>query len=151
MTGRFGHTRTVKKPLVVTAGAYSANEVVGGLLEFEVGTGGGGGIVQRVTLTDSDNEKTAMKLYLFDELPTTIADNATFAPTIGDLKNLVDIITIAAADYVTLNGEAVAIKRDLNVSYAIGGYKLYAYLVCDATPTYTATTDLQLAVTAWLD
>lgn len=156
----YNKTRIVQKivPLQI-AGAYTANDVVGGLLSFPVHSAGGGGVIRRLVIADDDNEKAALDLYLFGDgaygiapaAPAAIIDADAFAPVIGDLKKLLDIIHIAAADYVTINNNAYAIKNDLSIDYALNGENIYGYLVCLATPTYTAVTDLTLELTVWQD
>src|SRR5574343_384011 len=99
---------------VITAGAYSANDVVGGLLTFQLapeapaGVNPASGFVRVVTISDDDNEKAALELHLFREAPTVIADNAAFAPTFADLKKRVGSVVIAAGDYVTINSNGHA-------------------------------------------
>jgi hypothetical protein len=88
-----------------------------------------------------------LTLYVFNAAPTTIADDAAFAPAIADLKKLVAKVEIAADDYTSISdgtaNNAYALKQDLNEVYkADGKGNLYAYLVATATPTYAAATDL---------
>lgn len=140
----------VKEPTVtptVTAGAYSAADVVGGLLTFSGAFGPSGvGILNRVRVVDDANQKAVLTLYLFNDAPSTIADNAAFAPVVADLKKLVAKVAIAADDYTELNSNAVALIDDINDTVLDAGGKgaLYGYLVCTATPTYAATTDVQV-------
>lgn len=135
----------------ITAGAYSANDVVGGLLEFAIPRNGAG-FIRGLIITDDDNEKAACKLHLFVSKPTTFADNAAFAPTINDLVNRAAVIAVAAADYTTINGNAQAIvSTNTSLDFVFSNQPMiYGYLVCDATPTYTATTDLWITLLAYL-
>lgn len=130
----------------ITAGAYSAGDVVGGRLSFNLQAASGVWLLKSVRIADDDNEKAACKLYLFNSAPTSIADNAAFAPAIADLQALVAIVTIASADFSTINGNAVALKESLASVFTVPGGVLYGYLVCDATPTYAATTDLAITL-----
>lgn len=132
----------------ITAGAYSAGDVVGGLLTFTLQSGSGVFLLKSVRIVDDDNEKAASHLYLFNSEPTTIADNGAFAPTVADLKKMVANIAIAAADFSTLNSNAVALIEDLTAMFKSDTGKVYGYLVCDATPTYTAVTDLSIKLAA---
>lgn len=149
-------TREVKITPAITAGAYGAGDVVGGLLTLEPLVnqmpGKAGGVIRRIMIADDDNEKAAMKLYIFngDAAPTSIADNAAFAPVIADLKNLLEIVSFSAGDYTTLNGNAWA-KQQVTIDFYASSGKLYVYVVCDATPTYTAATDLTFTFEIWLD
>ena len=140
------------------SGAYTANDVVGGLITINVANAGGGGIIRWAALVDDDNEKAAMSLYLFNSSPTAFLDDAAFAPVVADLKKMIGKISFAVAGYETINGNAINIVRgtdgsgiDLNNDFTTSDGNLYAYLVCVATPTYTAVTDLTLLLGLWLD
>lgn len=130
----------------ITAGAYSAGDVVGGLLTFDVSGAPEGSLLTRALLVDDDNEKPELTLYLFNASPTSFADNAAFAPVVADLKKLITKVTFATTDYVTVNSNAYALKEDLNDLIPANTGSIYGYLVCTATPTYTATTDIWLAL-----
>lgn len=135
----------------VTAGAYSANDVVGGLLEFPIPKNSSG-FVRGVAISADDGETMACKLHLFVSAPTAFADNAAFAPTFNDLKNRFAQIAIAAADYATVNGNTQAIvSTNTSLDFEVQSQPMvYGYLVCDATPTFSATTDLAISVTFYL-
>lgn len=134
--------------LVVDTAAYTASDVVGGLLTFDLtGLSQNGGILNSVLLTDAANQSEPYYLYLFNELPSTIADQAAFAPTIADLKKVFAIVNIAAADYLTPNSLGIALKEDINNVFVTANNRIYGYLVANAsTPDYTATTDLGLTL-----
>lgn len=141
----------------VTAGAYGAGDVVGGLLEFPVDGTKDSGLIVRVQIVDAGNVKAACKLYLFSEKPNVIADNAAFAPTRAALEAMLGPIAIAAADYVTLNSIAQASApttpdSNLAIPFKLGyAGTLYGYLVCDATPTYIAVDNLTVRIIGLLD
>lgn len=139
--------KTVTPTLVVTLAAYSIGDVVGGLITIPAGNSTGGGIVRQVLITDAANQKEPFTLYLFDALPTTIANDAAFAPVIADLNKIAATMAIAALDYVEVNSLAYAIKSpDLEFSLADGA-NLYAYLVAGDTPDYAAAGNLTLKFT----
>ena len=158
-----GDTQLFTVAPTITAGAYSAGDVVGGLLSFgaiaatgQTTFGGpnrvGEGTVRRLKIVDDGNVKAALKLWLFNAAPTTFADNVAFAPTIDDLKKVVTVISIAATDYTTVNGNAIGLVENLGRSLKIPtDAPLYGYLVTDATPTYAAVTDLTIELTVWMD
>lgn len=147
MSGVVNRTKTVEVTLTIGTDAYTAGDVVGGLIALDVIGVGNGGVVRRVMLVDDDNEKAAFKLHLFDAAPTTIADDAAYAPSVSDLKKQVGTVSISS--YTTYNGNAIAIVEGVDIDYSIDNF-LYGYLVCDGTPTYTAATDLTLRMTVWL-
>lgn len=134
--------------LVVDTAAYSDGDVVGGLLTFTLtGLRQNGGMLNGLLLTDAANQSEPYRLYLFHELPSTIADQAAFAPTIADLKKLFAVVTIAAADYLTPNSLGVVIKEDINNIFVTTNNKLYGYLVANgSTPDYAAGTNLSLTL-----
>ena len=153
MSGIFNKTMTVNAGLVCDTNAYASGDVVGGMLSFTVRSAGGGGVIRRAMLVDDDNAGKILTLYFFDALPSTIADNAAFAPTVADLKKMIGSVSIVAADYVTLNSNKIVIKDgdDLNIDYNITGEKVYAYLVAGESVTYLAAASLDLRVTFWQD
>lgn len=160
MARQYNHTATIDIALTVDTDAYTANDVVGGLITIAVPKSRGG-TIRRVNLVDADNEDAAFTLHFFDQLPSTIADDAAFAPTIADLKKRIGVVTIVAGNYRTDNSLSTADIHDVNYDYdaTVGltlseqsaSGKIYAYLVATATPTYTATTDLTLRVTIWTE
>lgn len=138
-------------PTLQIAGAYDAGDVMGGLLTFALQSAGGGGILQSLAIIDDDDEKADVTLYLFDDVPSTILDDAAFAPTLADLKKIVYVKNVASASYSTLNSNAFYFLGGIEIGYRITKGNLYGYLVCTATPTYTAATDLTLRLTVRAD
>ena len=135
----------------ITAGAYSAKDVIGGLLTFVfANTRGADGIVRSVRIADRDDEKAAVKLWLFAEQPITIADNAAFAPTDNDISKCIGVLAFAAADYTTASGNAFVAKHEQGLDFTDTNGTIWGYLVADATPTYGTTTDLTITITTYL-
>lgn len=148
--------RTTLKPstagIVVTAGAYTDVDVVGGTIIFDVHSAGGGGIISDIYLTDAANQAKAYKLYLFDNLPTAIADNDAWDTgiDIDDLYNQIAEIDLTVGHYLdAINSLRWAhipnVDQKFATPAATPGY-LYMYLVCVAGPTFTATTDVQMSM-----
>lgn len=142
---------TSEVALTVTLDAYTANDVVGGLITFEVGSAGGGGTVRWVRLVDDHNQSEPYVLYLFNAAPTVIANDAAFAPAVADLNKLVGRVVIAATDYSTINSNGWAMVDELALDYTADGGALYGYLVATDTPDYNAATDLTIALHVWAD
>lgn len=144
-----GFTKTIKDTTAVSTSAYTAGDAVGakrtltGALRLSNGTA----ILESITLLDRSNQKAGMELFIFDSDPSaaTITDNAAFVFSTDDLKVLARI-TIAATDYVTMDSKAIAQIKGLGVALtgANSNTSLYAALVTTGTPTYAATTDIQL-------
>lgn len=139
--------RTVDVALTVTLAAYTAGDVVGGLLTIPATHAAGGGTLRQVSITDAANQKEPYTLYLFDAAPTTIANDAAFAPDIADLKKIAGTVAIAALDYTTVNSLAYAVKTGVDIEFAAPTGNLYAYLVAGDTPDYAAAGDLAMRFT----
>ena len=153
----YGQQKTITTALTVGTDAYTANDVVGGLITFDVANSAGSGLIRWASVVDDDAEDAELALYLFDAVPTTIADDAAFAPTVADLKKYIGKILFEAADYEDINSNGVAmlghgVSTDfLNIDFKTDTGNIYGYLVCTGTPTYTAATDLTIRVGFWLD
>lgn len=137
----------------ITAGAYSAGDVVGGVMEFARLLGDHRrGVLKTVTVIDLGDQKAALTLLLFNAEPAGVAaDNAAFALSAADAAKLVGKVNVAADDYETVGGEAVAV---LDVADVVEGYAganardavsvgtVWGVLVTTGTPTYASTSDL---------
>lgn len=138
----------------ITAGAYSAGDVVGGLLTFTFATGYRqcAGFIRSIRLSDDDNEGAALKLHLFLSQPASIADNAAFAPSFADLCKRFAVVAIGTADYATINSnkQAIIYPSSLALDFQTDTQSLYGYLVTDGGPTYASTSDLVIALTAMI-
>lgn len=149
MTTDLGRHRTLDLTPTVTAGAYTANDVIGGLLTLPMERVSG--LIEDVVVIDDANQSAAIDLYFFDEAPTAIADNAAFAPTIADLQKLIGVVSVAGGDYTTVNSNAYATKA-LDVGFeSKQAFNIYVYAVVTGTPTFAATTDLTLRFKVNLD
>jgi hypothetical protein len=136
----------------ITTSAYSANDIVGGLMTFSVASPSNGGILNSVKITDADNEGAAFDLYIFNDVPTTIANGDAAQLLIADLDKLVTKIEVAAADYEAVNSLKFAIKNEASeganaVYKADSKGNLYMYAVCTGTPTFAAATNLKFTLT----
>lgn len=145
-----GNTAIISPSLTITAGAYSANDVVGGeiTLTNAARVSGGSGVITDIVVLDDDNEKAALTIVLYDSDPAAnTADNGAFAWGSGDLARCIGKVNVAGADYETMGGNAVAHKTGLGIGFkASGSANLYMYLIATGTPTYAATSDLQVKV-----
>ncbi len=128
---------------VITAGAYSAADAVGGLLTFPnalIAPAFAGEIVGAV-LIDQAAQDAAMVLQLFHTTFTPTADNAAYAPSDVDIVNAIANIPFLAADYFggTLNTIAI---RSLSLPVDGVAGSLFGQLFTQGTPTYVAVDDL---------
>lgn len=148
-------TRTVSvqlQPSITASSAYVANNCVGGRLIFNNILGGQqSGVVQSITVACKTTQTTGYKLYLFTANPsnTTVSDKTAVTLNPLDLPNLVDVITLGAADS--------SLTATLNVADNIGRAvvspttNLYGILITTGTPTYVAISDLYVTVTVLQD
>lgn len=150
--GPFNRSREQLVPLTIGTGAYGAGDVVGGLITFDdLLEAGGGGTIRHVYVSDDSAQGTELKLYIFNDVPTTLADNAVFEPLIADLDKLVGIVTIESGNWITLNSNTWA-KVDPDISFESGAAnRLYGYLVTTPGDTWAAATDLKVKMVVWAD
>jgi len=132
----------------VTAGAYSANDVVGGLLTFAnaVRATGGHGMVHTLILTDLAVNAVDLNIWFYDTLPATIADNAAFDIPDAELPTLLGAIAIRSGNYLIATDNQTAMVLNTGFAYNCTATTLYAYIECVATPTYDSTADLTLTL-----
>ena len=134
----------------VTAGAYSAKDVVGGLLTFANAASKyrGSGIIRKVTVKNDAMVADVLWLNLFNQAPATIADNGAYDPTDAEMLTCIGSIPIVAADYILGTDNAIATKLvEFPFVLVAGGTSLFAYLSTVATPTYVAVTDVTVKLT----
>src|SRR3990167_1760785 len=131
----------------VTAGAYSANDVVGGTLTFlNIPPSG---TIRAVTLMDQAKQAGAYQLVLFDASPTAIADNAPYDIADDDVDAIIGAIHItdtAGADKFDFSDNKAYHRQNLAIPYKRAGTSvaIYGFLIALGTPTYAATTDVRL-------
>lgn len=139
---------TLSAAPTVTAGPYSANDVVGGLLTFAnaVRASGGHGKIHTIILTDLGVTANVLNLWLYDTAPAAIADNDAFDIPDAELPTLVGVVQIAAADYLVSTDNQAAMKLNVGLVFNCAATTLYGYLECVGTPTYASTTDITLTL-----
>jgi len=147
-----GEGLRISQTPTVTAGAYSANDAVGGLLTFAnaARVSAGSGIIKDVILIDDAGQDVALELWLFNQTFTNMSDNAAWAPSEADLRNLVAIISSGdgawrAAGTPSVNNIEVA------RAYNLTGTSLFGQLVTRGTPTFAATDDVTVIVQVMQD
>lgn len=128
----------------VTAGAYSANDVVGGLLTFK---GLRGGTLQSVTITDKAAQNVDYLLVLFDDTPTGISDNATFAIADADLPKIIRRIDLtAASERQAFTDNAIYALPGLDIPLRAQCAALSAFLITLGAPAYVSTSDITVVL-----
>jgi hypothetical protein len=127
----------------VTAGAYSANDVVGGRLEFQ---GFRVGTLQSITICDNAAQNVAYRIIFFESQPTDITDNATFDIADADLVKIVYQDELATGVRQAFTDNSYHFLYNLDVPMAAVGGNVWAFLITDGTPTYAATSDVTVTV-----
>lgn len=135
----------------ITLNAYTANDVVGGLMTFTFTEPTFDGAIRSVLVTDAANQSEGYTLYIFNELPSTIANDAPFAPVIADLKKIATTVTVAAGDYTSVNSLAWALlggheDAQMEIFVHSNTGKLYMYAEATSTPDYAAVDDLAFKI-----
>ncbi len=128
----------------VTAGAYSANDVVGGLLTF---TGLRVGTLQAISICDNAAQDVDYLLVFFESAPTDITDNATFDIADADLAKIIYRKALTSGTHrqaYTDNSEHSL--YGLDVPLIAAGVSISAFLITPGTPTYAATGDITVTL-----
>ena len=121
-----------------TAGAYTANDVVGGLITISLADERAvinGGILNQIIVTDSADQGADLTVVLFREAPVAIVDKDPYAPTLADSRKRFATFTVDTWTDRTSHQEA----EILNINRAIradGINALYMYVVAVSTPTF---------------
>lgn len=144
--------QVVEVPITVTLDAYTAGDVVGGLLTSDaIDQIYGGGYIAWARLIDGASQSEAYKMWCFYEAPTTIADSGAFTMLEADWAKWFTTIDIPAAAYDATGDESCAMVDGKDV--LTGEYQMFPvlasgalslYLVAVATPDYAAAADLTL-------
>jgi hypothetical protein len=150
-----GWVNSVEVTPTITAGAYHANDVIGTAMAFaDINrTNANGGVIQSFLIKDWANIKPALNVLIFSDNPSasTFTDNAAPLIHANDRAKLKRCFPIAASDWttITMSSGAVAV---IDLQGKMGGIvvpaakTLYVVLQCTGTPTYVATTDLNISV-----
>lgn len=138
----------------ITAGAYTAGDALGGLLNFidAARTAGGRGEIVKVTIVDDAKQSAPIDLVLFDQTFTATADNSPFDPSDADLQNCLGYVSVANTDYSEFNDNCAATKASglqMPFSYdlAAGVTSLFGQMVIRVGDTYAATDDITVKIT----
>lgn len=145
-----GHINSYRFNPTITAGAYSANDVIAGELTLTnaVRTSGGSAVLQSLTIHDKAAQGVAMHFYLFDAAPSAaLADNAAWAWTDGDEDKWLGTVYVASTDWVAAAGDSFVTKNNIGLAVsANGSQNLFLYIVTTGTPTYAGTLDLTFSL-----
>ena len=138
--------KSISQTPAVTAGAYSANDVVGDILTFTFAANSGkGGVIKDVIIIDDAGQDAVMELWLFNATFTAIADNDAWDISQADSRNLVAIISTSNGAWYATGTESVAMI-EASQRYDVTGTSLFGQLVTRGTPTFSATDDVTVII-----
>jgi len=128
---------------VVTAGAYVANDAVGGVMEFANAAkeSGGGGVIKDVLIVDDAGQDVELELWLFSGSIAAVGDNNPWAPAEDALHSLVGIVSTADGAWFAA-GTPSAARVEASQRYDLTGTSLFGQLVTRGAPTFAATDDV---------
>ena len=132
---------------------YATGDLIGEKLTISdpLNYSGGKGRLLSIVLADQAKQNAELDIILFDSNPgdTTFTDNDPLVMHDTDIKRIIGVIPVVAADYGDFTLSSVFCLYNINLGIALRGATkdLYACLVSRGTPTYVATTDLQLILT----
>ncbi len=157
-----GHT--VKVPLTVAVNAHTDGDVIGGLqtVTVDLRKAWKGAELRAISVIDAGAKANAVTLYLFRELPSTIADDVAWIPLIADVLMMPPGhkgVTISSADYDTITTSdegtiSIAVKDSLNIGLDLRAgtpNTFYAYLVDNTGFTPAAVDDWSVLFHFWID
>lgn len=131
---------TVMQDIGVSTGAYTANDALGGLGSFDVPKQG---VIMGLVVIDRDSEDDPFDIVLFDRTFTATADKDVAVFSDADLDNSLGHLVVLAADYINFNANSMVTLDNIGLAYETETGTLFYQCVTRATPTYTATSDLQ--------
>lgn len=142
-------------PVVSTAGAYSAGHDIGGLLTFTGAIFASNGLakLKAVRITDTSKQSANVDLLLFSANPTgsTFTARSATAIVAADLPKIVTCINITTHSAFSATGLSYARDLDTKIFSATPAsgvgqmtFTLYGALIARATPTYAATSALNV-------
>lgn len=174
-----GLVRTVAVTPTITAGAYSANDQVGGVQtldlnvnpEVAAASSSKGKLaddaytLMTLTIVDKAAQDAAMVVSFFNASPTAAGDNSAYSLSDADAAayHLGDVV-VSADDYVSHNACSIAtlkvadcalalktLTRTGNTTGSTGDSRIYAVIKTTGTPTYGSTSDLVFKYTFAVD
>lgn len=140
---------------VTASSAYATGNAVGGLITLTSaarvsgasGATGTSGLIESVVVNSKSAQTTQMDLVIFNANPTgtTCTDKTAIAVAAADFDKILGVAHVT--DWTNLGTPSVGQAQNLAMPYALtSNTTLYGCLVTRATPTFTATTDISVAL-----
>lgn len=136
---------------VTTAGAYSANDQVGGLMTLKTGVDGKHpATLLDIKVLDKASQKAALVIWFFSKVVSVAGDNAAHSVSDADMAFCLGHRAIPETKYADTALNAFATDENIG----LGGLApdpangtngtIYALIETTGTPTYGSTSDLKL-------
>jgi hypothetical protein len=135
---------------VVTAGAYTAGMAVGGkiaLPELVEGSGIKCAIVDALVIDKAGQQQPYDLLFFNADLVGTVADRQTFNLHVDDRPKLLGFIPLVNTSPVGTGGVIVG-ATNIYKRLTLAGRTAYSVLIARGTPTFSATGDVTVQITA---
>lgn len=146
-TGKIRKTAAVA--LTCAAEAYSDGDSIGtGFFSLTTAAreSGGSFTIKSITVADKAKQSSKLSFLFFTDttLTSTLTAGGALTLTDADLLKCAGAVTVAAADYVALADNSVACEKALDLPITLSGTTTLTFcVVCQGTPTYVSTADLQ--------
>lgn len=142
-----GNAAVITQAPAVTVAAYTAGNVIGGLLTFASAAriAAGSGLVQSAVVDAKIALSGQYDLILFDSNPTgsTITDKTALAVVAADFDKIIGVAHIA--DWTSLGTPSLGQAQNLAMPFKLGsGTTIYGALVTRVTPTFVSTSDVEI-------
>ena len=102
------------------------------------------GVIHSVMVIDRDSENVNLDIVLFRTDIAGTAANAAFAPTDAELSTLVGSVLVDT--WKSFANNSMGVETNIGLPYWAPAGVLYFQCVTRGTPTYTAATDLLVAL-----
>ena len=148
----YSRTSKVAVTPTVTAAAYTAGNVVGGIMTFaNVFDSANAGMLQAIRVRAKSVQTAGLKLYLFPSSPAgTLTDKTAPALSSADVFNAIGPFALGSADS-GLGTETTWALEGIGAAIVGASANLYGVLVTTGTPTWGSTTDVNVELTTLKD
>lgn len=136
-------------PTVTTGSAYTAGDVIGGVMTFANAArrSGGGGLIRNYQVIDESGTIGNYDLFIFSDTIGAVTDKATWSAASADLQKIVyhkptqSSFPAGALKYFSDLGYDWG---TVEVPYICAATSLYGLIVAESGPTFTGTTQLKV-------
>ncbi|MFA4834852.1 MAG: hypothetical protein WC749_02105 [Dehalococcoidia bacterium] len=144
-----GNTTLVSITPTITAGAYTANDCVGGIqtLTNAIRVSAGTAVLQSVTVRDLAMQNATLQILFFNASPATgtYGDADEFDLNDTDSGLCIGMVEVNASDYKSLKDNSIGMVKNIGLPLkATTGTSLFALIKTTGTPTYASTSDLKI-------